>query len=168
MPVPIISPRSMSRTPAMPSSSTRQASTSALSWKRSAIRSSICAAVSGVLIEPLPGLRAELAALELLLHAAMHVEAVAVGLAHVARDLHDRVQAGHVGHPEGPHRHLRLLGDELVELLDVDPCLVLVAPDLAGGGHEDAVDHEAGALVAADGDLADRLGEVGGRLRGLR
>ena len=51
MPVPIIIPRSMSRTPAMPSSSTRQASTSALSWKRSATRSSICVVVSGVLIE---------------------------------------------------------------------------------------------------------------------
>ena len=37
MPVPIIRPRSISRTPAMPSSSTRQASTSALSVKRSAI-----------------------------------------------------------------------------------------------------------------------------------
>src|SRR4051794_12179973 len=168
MPVPIISPRSMSRTPAMPSSSTRQASTSALSWKRSAIRSSICALVSGVLIEALSGLGAEVAGLELLLHAAVHVEAVAVGLAHVAGDLHDGVQARHVGDPERPHRHLGLLADELVELLDVDPRLVLVAPDLARGGDEDAVDHEAGTLVAADGHLLDRLGEVGGGLGGLR
>src|SRR4051794_39794353 len=137
MPVPIISPRSMSRTPAMPSSSTRQASTSALSWKRSAIRSSICSVVSGVLIEALPGLGAELAGLQLGLHALVDVEPVAVRLAHVARDLHDGVQARHVGDPERAHRHLGLLGDELVELLDVDPGLVLVAPDLAGGGDQD-------------------------------
>src|SRR4051794_12711182 len=142
MPVPIISPRSMSRTPAMPSSRTRQASTSALSWKRSAIRSFICPArpaVSGVLIEALPGLGAEVAGLQLGLHALVHVEPVAVRLAHVARDLHDGVQARHVGDPERAHRHLGLLGDELVELLDVDPRLVLVAPDLAGGGDQDAV-----------------------------
>src|SRR5688572_774431 len=112
MPVPIIRPRSISRTPAMPSSSTRQASTMALSMKRSAIASSIW--VSAVLIEALPGLGAEVARLELLLHALVHVEAVAVGVDHVARDLHDRVQAAHVGHAERPHRHLRALADELV------------------------------------------------------
>src|SRR4051794_27272667 len=128
IPVPIIIPRSMSRTPAMPSSSTRQASTIALSEKRSATLGSIC--WSAVLIEALPGLGTQLARFELLLHPAMHVHAVAVGLAHVARHLDHRVQARHVGHAERPHRHVGLLLDELVELFDVDPRLVLVAPDL--------------------------------------
>src|SRR5215208_26696 len=100
MPVPIIIPRSMSRTPATPSSSTRQASTNAFRPKRSASLGSMALLASGVLIEPLPGLGAELAALDHLLHALVDVEAVAVGGDHVARDLHDGVQAAHVGHAE--------------------------------------------------------------------
>src|SRR5690242_322272 len=104
MPTPSMSPRSISRTPAMPSSSTRQASTKALSPYRSTIRSSSPdAAVSAVLIEPLPGLRAKVAAVHELLHAAMHVEAVAVGVVHVLRDLEGRVEPGHVHHLERPH-----------------------------------------------------------------
>src|SRR5689334_7223059 len=135
MPVPIIIPRSMSRTPATPSSSTRHASTIALSWKRSATLGSIC--WSAVLIEALPGLRAELPGLDHLLHPAVDVHAIAVGLAHVARHLDDRVQAAHVGHAERSHGHVGLLLDELVERLHVDPGLVLVAPDLRRGGDED-------------------------------
>src|SRR4051794_21829228 len=129
MPAPSIRPMSMSRTPATPSSSTRQASTNAFSWKRSTIRSST-AVCSGVLIEALPALGAERALLDQLLHAAVHVEAVAVGVAQVVRDLDRRVEAAHVGHPERPHRHLRALAHELVELLDGDARLVLVAPHL--------------------------------------
>src|SRR3954468_21032742 len=148
IPVPIIIPRSMSRTPAMPSSSTRHASTIALSWKRSATLGSIC--WSAVLIEALPGLRAELAGLDLLLHPAVDVHAVAVGVAHVAGHLDHRVETAHVGHAERAHGHVGLLLDELVERLDVDAGLVLVAPDLRRGGDQDAVDHEARALAAAD------------------
>src|SRR4051812_35770634 len=122
MPAPSISPMSMSRTPAMPSSSTRQASTNAFSWKRSTIRSST-AVCSGVLIEALPGLGAQRALLDELLHAAMDVEAVAVRVVQVARHLQRRVQPAHVGHPERPHRHLRALAQELVHLLHGDAAL---------------------------------------------
>src|SRR5215217_2425279 len=168
IPVPIIIPRSMSRTPAMPSSRTRQASTNALSWKRSASASSTAGAAcaSGVLIEAPSALLAEVALLDELLHAAVDVEAVAVGVAHVPRHLERRVQAGHVGEVEGSHRHQLRVGQRLVDVLHVDARLVLVAPDLRRRRGEDAVDDEAGALRAADGHLADRLGEVGGGLHG--
>src|SRR4051812_30032724 len=145
MPAPSISPMSMSRTPAMPSSSTRQASTNAFSWKRSASRSST-AVRSGVLIEALSALGAERAPLDPLLHALMDVEAVAVGVTQVARHLQRGVQAAHVGHPERPHRHLRALAQELVDLLHGRAGLVLVAPGLGGRADQDAVDHEARAL----------------------
>src|SRR5215210_5758663 len=92
MPVPIIIPRSTSRSPATPSSSTRHASTKAFRPKRSARRSSMAVEASGVLIEPLPRLRAQLAPLHALLHALVDVEAVAVGVAHVARHLQRRVE----------------------------------------------------------------------------
>ncbi len=59
IPAPAIIPRSMSFIDATPSSSTRQASTSALSVKRS-IRAAVSSSAS-VLIEALPGLRPELA-----------------------------------------------------------------------------------------------------------
>src|SRR4051795_1819701 len=113
MPTPSMSPRSISRTPAMPSSSTRQASTKAFSPYRSTIRSSSPgSAVSAVLIEPLPGLRPEVAAVHELLHPAVHVEPVAVGLLHVLRDLEGGVEPRHVHHLERPHGQLRLLLDE--------------------------------------------------------
>src|SRR4051794_39960431 len=130
MPAPSIRPMSMSRTPATPSSSTRQASTNAFSWNRSTIRSST-AVRSGVLIEALPGLGAQRALLDQILHPAVDVEAVPVGLAQVVGHLHRRVQAGHVRHPERAHRHLRALAHELVDLLDGGAGLVLVAPHLA-------------------------------------
>src|SRR4051794_3079271 len=143
MPVPIIIPRSTSRTPAMPSSSTRHASTNAFSWKRSA-------SLASMLIEALPCLGAEVAVLDERLHALVDVEAVAVGVAHVARDLHDRVEAAHVGDAERAHGHVHGLGDVGVQLGRVDARLVLVAPDLARGGRQDAVDDEARALGGAD------------------
>src|SRR4051794_37356067 len=157
MPVPIIIPRSTSRIPAMPSSTTRQASTKAFSWKRSA-------SLSSMLIEPLPALGAEVALVDQRLHALVDVEAVTVGVAHVARDLQDRVEAAHVGHAERAHRHVHDLGDVLVQLGGVDARLVLVAPQLAHRAGEDAVHDEAGAFGGADRRLADRLGEVGGDL----
>src|SRR3954468_10447107 len=125
MPAPSIRPMSMSRTPATPSSSTRQASTNAFSWKRSASRSST-AVRSGVLIEALPALGAEGALVDELLHALVDVEAVAVGVVQVARHLQRGVQAAHVGHPERAHRHLRPLAQELVDVLDGGAGLVLV------------------------------------------
>src|SRR3954454_15535398 len=131
MPVPIIIPRSTSRTPATPSSSTRHASTKAFSVKRSASFGSIA---FSVLIEALPRLGAEVTLLDERLHALVNVEAVAVGVAHVARDLHDRVEPAHVGDAERAHRHVHGLGDVLVELGRVDARLVLVAPELARGG----------------------------------
>src|SRR5215210_1875319 len=170
MPVPIIIPRSMSRTPAMPSSSTRQDSTNAFSCKRSASASSMAgaAAVSGVLIEALSGLLAEIALLDELGHAVVDVEAVAVGVLHVARDLERRVEARHVGEEERAHGDELGVRERLVDLLHVGAALVLVAPDLRRRRGEDAVDDEAGALRAADGHLADRLREVGRRLHRLR
>jgi hypothetical protein len=120
-----------------------------------------------VVIEALPALGAEVALLDQLLHRAVDVEAIAVGVVQVARDLDGRVQPRHVGDPERPHRHLRLLLHDPVDLLERRARLVLVAPDLARGRHEDAVDDEAGALRGVHGHLADPLGEGGRRLRGL-
>src|ERR1700759_2378447 len=166
MPVPSIMPMSMSRTPATPSSSTRHASTNAFSVKRSAMAGSTFP--SGVVIEALPALGAEVALRDQLLHRLMHVEAVAVGVVEVARDLNRRVQAGHVGDAERAHRHLRLLLHDAVDLLEGGARLVLVAPDLARRRDEDAVDHEARALGRADADLADRLREAQRRRHGLQ
>src|SRR4051794_18464586 len=120
IPVPIIIPRSMSRTPAMPSSSTRQDSTNALSWKRSASFSSTADAVSGVLIEALSALLAQVARLDELLHALVDVEAVAVGVDHVLGHLQRGVQPAHVGEVERPHRHELGVGQRLVDVLHVD------------------------------------------------
>src|SRR4051794_25439190 len=129
IPAPIIIPRSMSRTPAMPSSSTRQDSTNALSWKRSASASSTAGAasvVSGVLIEALSALLAEIARLDELLHAAMDVEAVAVGVLHVLGDLERRVEPAHVREVERSHGDELGLRERLVDVLDVGAALVLV------------------------------------------
>ena len=60
---------------------------------------------------------------------------------------------GHVRDAEGAHRHPDVLADVLVDLLDRDPGLVLVAPELRGRGEEDAVDDEAGAFAARMGTL---------------
>src|SRR4051812_6288168 len=167
MPVPSIIPMSMSRTPATPSSSTMQASAKAFWPTRSASCGSTTASAP-VCIEPLPALAPEVAAVDELLHQAVDMEAVAVGVPQVPGDLQRRVEPGHVRQPERPHRRQPRLGDGGVDRLDVGPRLVLVAPDLRGERAEDAVDDEAGALGAADGDLADRLGEGRGRLGGLR
>src|SRR3954447_24322169 len=93
MPAPAIMPMSMSLMPATPSSSTRQASTSAFNPKRS---TSVPVADSvAVLIEALSGLLAEVARLDQLLHLRRHVEAVAQRLAQVL---------GHVQHCVEPEQ----------------------------------------------------------------
>src|SRR3954454_8341797 len=96
IPAPIIMPMSMSLIVATPSSTRRHASTSDLSWKRSTAvsRTSVSAAV---LIETLSGLLAEVAVFDELLHRRVDVEAVAVGVDHVLRDVEGRVEARHVG-----------------------------------------------------------------------
>src|SRR5262245_66490237 len=101
MPVPIIIPRSTSRTPATFSSTTRHASTSAFRNARSASLGSTCwdCGVS-VLIEAPPALGAEVALLDQLLHRTVDVHAVAVGLAQVARDLDRRSDAREVRRPD--------------------------------------------------------------------
>ena len=76
MPAPIIIPISMSLAEETPSSSTRQDSTRVFSPMRSTIVPSPEALA--VLIEPLPGLLAEVAGLHELLHLLRDVEAVAV------------------------------------------------------------------------------------------
>src|SRR5438034_10806793 len=91
MPAPAIMPMSMSLMPAMPSSSTRQDSTSAFRPKRST--SVLVADSVAVLIEALSGLLAEVARLDQLLYLRPHVEAVAAGLAQVDGHVQDGVEA---------------------------------------------------------------------------
>ncbi len=80
-----------------------------------------------------PALGAELALGDELLHALVDVEALAVGLLEVLGDVQDRVEAEHVGEEERAHRR-RLGGrDALVDRLDREPALLLLAPDLADG-----------------------------------
>src|SRR5205807_2194069 len=96
---------------AIPSSSTRQLSTSALSVKRS---TSAWVSISApVLIETLSGLRAKVAFGDQLLHAAVDVEAIAVGLAQVLGNVQNRVEAEQVGEEEGTHRGGLRLADDL-------------------------------------------------------
>src|SRR3954469_10076302 len=165
MPAPAIMPMSMSLMPATPSSSTRQASTSAFSPNRS---TSVPVADSvAVLIEALSGLLAEVARLDQLLHLRRHVEAVAQRLVEVLGHVQDRVEPEQVGEEERAHRRSLRVGDELVYLVDSDVLLVADLPDLRDRRVEDAVDDEARRLGAADRLLADRLREVEGGLHGL-
>src|SRR3954452_16353791 len=165
MPAPAIMPISMSLSDAMPSSRTRQDSTSVFSDRRST--SVLVASLVAVLIEALSGLRAEVPGLDQFLHLRHDVEAVAERVVQVLRDVQDGVEAEHVGEEERPHRDGPGLLDHLVDLLDVEALLVDRLPDLAGGGVEDAVDDEAGSLGAADRLLADLLGKVVGVLHRL-
>src|SRR3954470_18865572 len=110
MPAPSAIARSMSRTPAMPSSSTMQASAKAFRPTRSASRGSTAVSVP-VLIEAPPRLAPEVAPRDELLHAAVDVEAVAVGLAQVAGECERRVEPGQVRQPERAHRGQALLLD---------------------------------------------------------
>src|SRR5947209_18152051 len=102
IPAPAIIPRSMSLSEAIPSSRTRQLSTSALSVKRST-----SAAVSSsvpVLIEALPRLGAEIAGGDQFLHLPMHVEPLAVGVAQMLGDVQHRVEPEQIGEEERTHR----------------------------------------------------------------
>src|SRR4051794_27392410 len=164
IPAPIIMPMSMSLIAATPSSTRRHASTSDLSWKRSTTVSRTCSVSAAVLIETLSGLLAEVAGFNQLLHRRVDVEALAVAVDHVLRDVQRGVEARHVGQEERAHRERLRLLDLLVDLLRALARLLLRAPDLGGARHQDAVDDEARDLAAAHGRLADCLGEVG---RGL-
>src|SRR5437763_5721479 len=116
MPAPAIIPMSMSLMPATPSSSTRQASTSAFSPKRS---TSVPVADSvALLIEALSCLLAEFARLDQLLHLRRHVEAVAVRLAQVDGHVQDGVEPEQVGQEERAHRRRLRVGHDLVDLLN--------------------------------------------------
>src|SRR4051794_35002244 len=112
IPKPVIIARSMSRIVATPSSRTRHDSTKALSVKRST--SAAVSMSAAVVIEPLPGLGAEVAIADELLHALVDVEAVAVGLLEVLGHLEHGVQAQLVGEEERPHGERLGVGDGLV------------------------------------------------------
>src|SRR5215211_7619973 len=168
MPAPIIMPISMSFAEATPSSSTRQDSTRVLRPIRSTTQMRLdppCALA--VLIEPLPRLLAEVPRLHQLLHPLRDVEAVPVRVVQVLGRVKGDDEPGQVGQEERPHRDGALLLDYLVDLERVELLLLVHAPDLGGRRDEDPVDNEAGHLAAADRRLADRLGEVGGRLKRL-
>src|SRR3954454_9305872 len=131
MPAPAIMPMSMSLMPATPSSSTRQASTSAFRPKRS---TSVPVADSvAVLIEALSGLLAEVARPDQLLHLRRHVEAVAERLVQVLGHVQDGIQAEQVGEEERAHRRRLGVGDDLVDVLDRDVLFVADLPYLGNG-----------------------------------
>jgi hypothetical protein len=95
------------------------------------------------------------------------VEAVAVGSLEVLGHVQNRVEPEQVHQHERAHRRHVGRRHALVDLLDREALLLLLAPDLADRGVEDAVDHEAGHLATGDRLLADRLGEVDRRLDGV-
>src|SRR5581483_4690294 len=75
-----------------------------------------------VLVEAVAAaLRAQLALLDQALHAAVDVEALAVGLAQVLGDVEDRVEPQQVAEHERSHRRQVLRRDALVDLLDRYP-----------------------------------------------
>src|SRR4051812_7428511 len=141
MPAPAIIPMSMSLMPAMPSSRTRQDSTSAFRPKRSTSVSVACDPVLvAVLIETLSRLLPEVPGLDQLLHRRRHEEAVAVALGQVLGHVEEGVQAERVGEEDRPRRRgLRLLHD-FVDVFDVEVLLVRDPPDLGDRRVEDAVD----------------------------
>src|ERR1700722_8499514 len=146
IPAPAIIPRSMSFIDAIPSSSTRQLSTSAFSVKRS---TSAAASMSvPVLIEALSSLGAEVAGGDQLLHLLVDEEPIAVRLPEVLGDVQHGVESEQIGEEERAHRCGLRLGHDLVDLLDVDPRLLLELPQLGDARVEDPVDHEARGLAA--------------------
>src|SRR5207302_5426242 len=101
-PAPAIIPISTSLVPAIPSSTTRQASTSALSWERSTRVSVACDVVLAVLIEPLPGLLTVVPGLDQLLHGGRDVEPVAEAVPQVLGHVEHRVEPEPVRQEERP------------------------------------------------------------------
>src|SRR5437764_1354533 len=101
-PAPAIIPRSMSFIDAMPSSSSRQLSTSAFSVNRST--SAAASMSAAVLIKPLSRLGSELPSRDPLLHPLVDVEPVAVGLLQVLGNVQHRVEPQQVGQEERSHR----------------------------------------------------------------
>ena len=83
-------------------------------------------------------------------------------------DVQDGVEAEQVDQPVGADRHGARAREALVDLLDREPLLLLLAPDLRAGRVEDAVDDEARHLRARDRLLADRLRERDRRGHRLR
>src|SRR5271165_6900695 len=110
----------------MPSSSTRQLSTSAFSVNRSISRSASNSAA--VLIEPPPALDPELAAGDALAHPGMHEEALAVGVLKVVGDAERRVESDQVGEVERADRGDLRVGQRPIDRGRVDAALALIAP----------------------------------------
>ena len=106
------------------------------------------------------GLGAELAVGDEALHPLGDVEAIAVGLVQVLGDVQHGVEAEQVDQEVRAHRDHVGGADALVDGLDRQALLLLLAPDLRDARVEDAVDDEAGHLGARDRLLADRLREV--------
>src|SRR3954451_8145897 len=132
MAAPIIIPISMSLAEATPSSRTRQDSTSALSPKRST-SVSVAVPLAAVLMEPLPGLLAQVARLDEVLHLRHHVEAIAVGVAQMLGHVQDCIEAEQISQVVRAHRgRLRLL-DQLVDLPYLQVLLLGHPPDLRDG-----------------------------------
>src|SRR3954469_7690288 len=129
IPAPIIIPISMSLAEATPSSRTRQDSTSALRPKRST-SVSVAVPLAAVLMEPLPGLLAQVARLDELLHLRHHVEAIAVGVAQVLGHVQDRVEPEEVRQEVRSHRRDLGLLQALVDFLVVELLVVDRPPDL--------------------------------------
>src|SRR3989442_4623203 len=96
LPAPAIIPMSMSLIPAIPSSSTRQASTRVLRPERSTSVSSAGDVVLAVLIEPLPRLLPEIAGFNQLLHRRCDEEPLAVAVAEVLGHVEHGVVTPHV------------------------------------------------------------------------
>ncbi len=82
-------------------------------------------------------------------------------------DLQRHIQAQHVGQGKGPHGRQAPALYYGVDLLAGGPRLLLQTQHLHHGHHEHPVDKEAGALLNADRDLAQRLGESHGVLQRL-
>src|SRR3954471_21834442 len=120
IPAPIIIPTSMSFAEATPSSRTRQDSSRVLRPIRSTMVPSAPPCALAVLIEPLPGLLAEVPGLHQLPHRLRHVEALAVRVVQMLGHVEHGVQPEQVRQVVRPHRHGAGLLDRLVHVLDVE------------------------------------------------
>jgi hypothetical protein len=76
-------------------------------------------------------------------------------------DVQHSVEAQHVGEQERSERRDLRVGDRTVQRSDVQPQLLLGAPQLAGGRRQHTIDDEARRVAAADRRLANRRREAG-------